>query len=101
MKRRDLVTGGLKAVVTSPFFSQALAQTLGDLPQCAPCSPAPFPAAPSPGAKLRVKPIMTNMLPSGILYIVSRTESPCAIFNKPKLKSYRIPWPHWQNIADE
>ena len=71
MKRRDLVTGSLKAVAASPFFTQALAQTLGELPQCAPCSPAPFPVAPSPGAKLRVKPIMTNLIHSGVW------EGPC------------------------
>ena len=71
MKRRDLVTGSLKAVVASPFLTQAFAQMLGQLPPCAPCAPAPFPTVASPAAKLSVKPIMTNMIHSGVW------EGPC------------------------
>jgi L-fucose isomerase-like protein len=71
MKRRDLMTGSLKVVAASPFLAHALAQTFQESPPCAPCAPAPFPAVPSPDTKLRVKPIMTNMIHSGVW------EGPC------------------------
>jgi hypothetical protein len=71
MKRRDLVTGSLKAVAASPLLAQGLAQMFQESPQCDSCSPAPFPAVPSPDAKLRVKPVMTNLIHSGVW------EGPC------------------------
>jgi hypothetical protein len=71
MKRRDLVTGSLKAVAASPFLAHALAQTFQEAPPCGPCAPVPFPAVPFPDAKLRVKPIMTNVIHSGVW------EGPC------------------------
>ena len=71
MKRRDLVTGSLKVVAASPLLAHSLAQMFQESPQCDSCSPAPFPAVPSPHAKLRVKPVMTNLIHSGVW------EGPC------------------------
>jgi len=66
MKRRDLITGGLAAVAAGPFLTDSSAQTFQEWPQCDSCAAAPFPAVPSPGAKLRVKPVMTDLIHSGV-----------------------------------
>jgi cellobiose-specific phosphotransferase system component IIB len=70
MQRRDLLTGSLKAVAGTSLLSHML-PAAQDSAACAPCSSAPFPAVPSPLAKLRVKPVMTNMVHSDVW------EGPC------------------------
>lgn len=70
MQRRDLLTGSLKAVAGTSLLSHMLPAAQESAP-CASCSSAPFPAVPSPLAKLRVKPIMTNMVHSDVW------EGPC------------------------
>ena len=77
MKRRDLMTGSLKVVAASPFLAHALAQTFQEAPPCAPCAPAPFPAVPSPDTKLRVKPIMTNMIHSSVVLFLAFDAASC------------------------
>src|SRR5512135_1028545 len=71
MQRRDLLTGSLKAVAGGSLLAQVMSAAQQDSTVCAPCSSAPFPAVPSPLAKLRVKPIMTNMVHSDVW------EGPC------------------------
>ncbi len=70
MKRRDLLSGGVQAIAGTPLVAHA-ALRAQSTPVCDPCAPAPFPATPSPLAKLRIKPIMTNMIHSGVW------EGPC------------------------
>ncbi len=70
MQRRDLLTGSLKAVAGSSLLAHTLPATPWE-PACAPCAPVPTIEAPSPLAKLRVKPIMTNMVHSDVW------EGPC------------------------
>ncbi len=82
MKRRTLLAG-----MSTPLVASQHA------PLCNPCAPVPFPAAPSPGAKLRVKPVMTEMIHSGVW------EGPCR-FNvvtveKEKAQVQRS-WENWQ-----
>jgi len=71
MKRRDLLTGSLKAVAGSSLLAHAMSAAPQEPVACAPCTSAPFPEVPSPLAKLRVKPIMTNMVHSDVW------EGPC------------------------
>jgi L-fucose isomerase-like protein len=71
MQRRDLLTGSLKAVAGSSLLAHVISAAPQAPADCAPCSPAPFPAIPSPLAKLRVKPVMTNMVHSDVW------EGPC------------------------
>lgn len=65
MKRRDLLTAGMTSAAAGAVRAGQNA------PVCDPCTPAPFPAVASPMARLRVKPIMTNMIHSGVW------EGPC------------------------
>jgi cellobiose-specific phosphotransferase system component IIB len=69
MKRRDLLSGSLAAVAGSHVLGRSAEAQ--QAPVCDPCAPVPFPSAGSPQAKLRVKPIMTNMIHSGVW------EGPC------------------------
>ena len=71
MQRRDVLTGTFKAVAGTSFLAQVMSAAQADSAVCAPCVSAPFPAIPSPLAKLRVKPIMTNMVHSDVW------EGPC------------------------
>lgn len=71
MKRRELLTGSLKLVAGSSLLTHAMSAAAQQAVECIPCAPAPFPSVPSPAAKLRVKPIMTNMIHSGVW------EGPC------------------------
>ena len=71
MQRRDLLTGGLMAVAGSPLLARAMSEAPQETTECASCAPIPFPTAPSPRAKLRVKPIMTDMIHSDVW------EGPC------------------------
>ncbi len=71
MKRRELLTGSLKVVAGGSLLGHAVSAAAQQSMECAPCAPALFPSAPSPTAKLRVKPIMTNMIHSGVW------EGPC------------------------
>ena len=71
MQRRELLTGSLKAVAGSSLLAHVISAAPQAPAGCAPCSPAPFPVIPSPLAKLRVKPIMTNMVHTDVW------EGPC------------------------
>ena len=70
MKRRELLTGSLSAVAGGSLMARAAAAAQ-EPAVCAPCATAPFPEVASPGAKLRIKPVMTNMIHSGVW------EGPC------------------------
>ena len=68
MKRRELFTSG--AFIAAGAAGNLEAQ--GQQPaECSPCAPTPFPTVPSPVARLRIKPIMTNMIHTGVW------EGPC------------------------
>ncbi len=67
MNRRDLLKGGLHAAAGTSLLAAGQPSKI----PCNPCAPTPFPKAPSPRAKLRVKPVMTNMVHSGVW------EGPC------------------------
>ena len=71
MRRRELLTGSLKVAAASPLFARSLSLDAQQAVECSPCAAAPFPSVSSPAAKLRVKPIMTNMIHSGVW------EGPC------------------------
>ncbi len=71
MQRRDLLTGSLKAVAGSSLLARMAPAVQQDSAACAPCGSAAFPTTPSPLAKLRVKPVMTNMVHSDVW------EGPC------------------------
>src|SRR5512143_3991638 len=66
MQRRDLLTGTFKAVAGSSLLAQVMSAAQAASAVCAPCDSAPFPAVPSPLAKWREKPIMTNMVHSDV-----------------------------------
>jgi len=55
----------------SPLLARVMPGAPQETSECAACAPAPFPAAPSPLAKLRVKPIMTDLIHSDVW------EGPC------------------------
>jgi hypothetical protein len=67
MNRRDLLKGGFH---TATGVSLLAAEQRKATP-CNPCAPTPFPKTPSPRAKLKVKPVMTNMVHTGVW------EGPC------------------------
>ncbi len=70
MQRRDLLTGSLKAFAGSSLIAHALSGAPRES-ACASCAPVTPAEVPSPLAKLRVKPIMTNMVHSDVW------EGPC------------------------
>jgi len=71
MKRRDLFKGTLSAAAGGALVAPAMPETAQQAPACDSCSVTPFPAVPSPSAKLRIKPVMTNIIHSGVW------EGPC------------------------
>ncbi len=71
MKRRDLLTGSLAAVAGTTVAARPAQSPAQSAPSCAPCAVSVFPPAPSPRAKLRIKPVMTNMIHTGVW------EGPC------------------------
>ena len=71
MRRRELLTGTLKVAAASPFFARSMSVAAQQAVECSPCAAAAFPSVSSPAAKLRIKPIMTNMIHSGVW------EGPC------------------------
>jgi hypothetical protein len=71
MNRRDLLSGSLKAVASGSLLSHAMSGILQAQTKSSPSVTAFFPKVPSPRAKLRVKPVMTNMIHSGVW------EGPC------------------------
>ena len=71
MQRRDLLTGSLKAVAGSSLLAHVVSAAPREPGPCDPDAAAPFPVVPPPLAKLRIKPIMTNMVHSDVW------EGPC------------------------
>ncbi|MCW5976567.1 MAG: hypothetical protein KIT09_00745 [Bryobacteraceae bacterium] len=70
MNRRDLLSGSLKALAATPALGTVTDQAATAV-GCGRCATAGFQRAPSPRARLTVKPIMTNMIHSGVW------EGPC------------------------
>ena len=62
MQRHDPLTGSLKALAGGTHLTRANWAAPEEPEACAPCTSEAFPSIPSPLAKLRVKPVMTNMV---------------------------------------